>query len=570
MTDPLRIGLLNDNPAPADLLGFADLVQPVVDAIGADHLDPVSIGLHGPWGSGKSTLLGLVSQRLQPDGDFILVPISPWEYDDATDVKELIIGDVLAAIDASVSNDVSWAEGVRKHVAELARRVSWSRVGMAVAKGAVTMSWNPGELLDAFSLMPEEPRSLSGFKEAFSELVAKVEGLKRVVVLVDDLDRCLPMTVVETLEAIKLFLSVEKMVFVLACDKELVRDAIAAHLPSSNVSGRLTALYLDKLIQLPVHLPSVTPHDAEAYVGLLLASSHLEEGEMQDLVAHCTDQRRKGVSPLLAGGNLGTEGDRLLRLASQISRGLGTTRAANPREIKRFINALAVRQRIAQARDIDLQSEVLCKLMILEDRHPAAFTALLRTTPVERPEFLEKWEAWAKGATAEPPDEAVGDTLEWAATDPSLADAGLGNYLTLAASFSDVPSLAGLPELVASVLVKLLSESEGIRGEAYAELGSLDPDDAAKLTIALRDEMRRSEDIDRHLRAAVELVKAHPSQSSAVGEAVSSLDPQVWTPAAVVDIAMSGVAQLEAIARAIPEDERYAADVRTAATEASS
>ena len=50
--------------------------------------------------------------------------------------------------------------------------------------------------------------------------------IKRVVVLVDDLDRCLPPTVIETLEGIRLFLAVPKMSFVIAADEDRVADAI--------------------------------------------------------------------------------------------------------------------------------------------------------------------------------------------------------------------------------------------------------------------------------------------------------------------------------------------------------
>jgi hypothetical protein len=43
---------------------------------------------------------------------------------------------------------------------------------MAVAKGAVTMSWKPEELLDAFALRPEEARTLIGFREEFEKLTS--------------------------------------------------------------------------------------------------------------------------------------------------------------------------------------------------------------------------------------------------------------------------------------------------------------------------------------------------------------------------------------------------------------
>ena len=90
---------------------------------------------------------------------------------------------------------------------------------MVLAKGALTMQWDPEKLVEAFSPQKKEgPRSLAAFRAAFEDLVSKVPGVTRVVVLVDDLDRCLPDATVATLEAIKLFLSVKRMAFVIAAD----------------------------------------------------------------------------------------------------------------------------------------------------------------------------------------------------------------------------------------------------------------------------------------------------------------------------------------------------------------
>ena len=75
---------------------------------------------------------------------------------------------------------------------------------------------------------------MAGFKESFKTMIGGLPNVDRVVVLVDDLDRCLPPAVMATLESIKLFLAVPKMTFVIAADQEMVRDAIAAGLNDSN------------------------------------------------------------------------------------------------------------------------------------------------------------------------------------------------------------------------------------------------------------------------------------------------------------------------------------------------
>ena len=114
--------------------------------------------------------------------------------------------------------------------------------------------------------------------------------------------------------------------------------------------------YLEKIVQLPVTLPRLAFHDAEAYIGLLLAGRHLPKinaaGAHRALIDHCAQRRRAGRTDLLA------ELDRLdwqpdaevLQLAGQLAQGLESDRLANPRKIKRFLIAFGVRAAVAQAR----------------------------------------------------------------------------------------------------------------------------------------------------------------------------------------------------------------------------
>ena len=114
---------------------------------------------------------------------------------------------------------------------------------------------------------------MAGFKEQFARLVEDLPSVERVVVLVDDLDRCLPSAVMATLESIKLFLAVPQMAFVIAADQDMVRDSIAVSLGETNRSGAFAVRYLEKIIQLPITLPRLAITDAEAYIGLLLSAA---------------------------------------------------------------------------------------------------------------------------------------------------------------------------------------------------------------------------------------------------------------------------------------------------------
>lgn len=565
------LSLWDDNPTAIDLLGFETVAAPVLSALGAPDLDPVTIGIHGPWGSGKSSVLKLIEATLSSDSRYVLVSTNPWEYEDHEDVKGTLIGAVLDALEERAAGEQPWATQARERIKKLAKRVSWSRVATAAAKGAIAMAWNPATLLDAFALKPEEPRTLVGFRDEFADLVAGLDGVERVVVLVDDLDRCLPPAVVQSLEAMKLFLSVKRMVFVIAADQELVRDAIAAYLPPSNRTERLAQNYLGKLIQIPVLLPRLPAHDAEAYIGLLLASL---EGKQEDIVAlarHCAQRRTKGEAPLLANfGELGFTPDATtLRHAAQIAQGLGSDRIGNPREIKRFLNAYGIRRTIAEARGITIEPQVLSKLMILEDRYREAFEKLVGLDQSEQAKFIGRWEKWAKGdSKSKPPAEGLEPTRTWAASEPSLAGQTLGPYLTLAASLVASQLEVPISEDLLILVRRMTGESEADRNLAIAAAGKRSVDERRRIALALREQLRRTDDIALIAEALIELTKVAPELSGDIASWLSEVDRGLITPAIGVIIALAEVEDLEAVARELEADDRVGEGARSAIREA--
>jgi hypothetical protein len=295
------------------------------------------------------------------------------------------------------------------------------------------MQWDVKDLVEAFTpKAKEQPESMAGFRDEFGELIDALPRVARVVVLVDDLDRCLLHAVMGTLEAIKLFLSVEKMVFVIAADKEMVREAIAASLAQAPRGERLAQRYLDKIIQLPVSLPRLAPHEAEAYLGLLLARADCNDDQFTELVRHCRQRRAEGRLPILWGFAEGRKRptDDVLTLAGQLARGLAAERVTNPREIKRFLNEFGVRQTIAEERAITVKPAVIAKLLLLEDRFPKDFEILATTPEADRRDLLKLWEEWAGSESKKPPDGISDESRGWASSEPALSGEDVGPYIT--------------------------------------------------------------------------------------------------------------------------------------------
>jgi KAP family P-loop domain len=397
--------LWSDEPAEVDLLAAKAIAETVADAILDDALDPLSLGLSGPWGSGKTTVLELIGADLEEgstdESKVLVVRTDPWRYDPSVGAKESIIADILDGLAAELQSRPETATSkAATLVKRLAKRVDWAKALKLAATTAVALQIPSVEQVTELIKDPDsgeeegEPRGLAGFQLEFQQLMSSEElaHVRRVAVLVDDLDRCLSRTVVETLEAIRLFLSVPRMAFIIAADEDRVADAIKSELPEWEMPkerpGTRDALppeppwklYLHKIVQTTVPLPALGAFDTEAYLLLLQVQNRttnpFSKEQLQALIAECGRLRTAGA---LDGLNSPDKIDvqRELAFAHRLTAILYEKFAGNPRRIKRFLNDMNVRRTIAARRGIVLDADVVAKMMALEVLLPDQFTEVL-------------------------------------------------------------------------------------------------------------------------------------------------------------------------------------------------
>lgn len=552
MTEPAAAvslpALFDDNPALEDLLGFDAVVEPVMEALRHKDLDPITIGVHAPWGGGKSTVLNLIEAAAPKD--WIVVRTTPWEYEDQFDVKGTLIAEVLAEIEPRVAE----AQDLKDKVKDLFKSIAWSRVGMVVAKGALTMQWDPETLVDAFTPQKKEgPRSLAAFRAAFEDLVCKVPDVTRVVVLVDDLDRCLPDATVATLEAIKLFLSVKRMAFVIAADQVLVREAIAASLAGSNRSGQFADRYLEKIVQLPVSMPRLSPAESEAYIAILLTQADGGTGGIKELVAHAAARRSANEPKLLEDlGKLSVQPtEDHLRLAKQLNDGMASEKRGNPREIKRRLNAFAVRSQFAAKRGVTIRADALLKLLLLEERFEKAFEALVGKSGPERRTTLETWEKWGRGEVADQPADADAGMKEWAESAPALAGLDLDSYITLAGTLTSAAIGSGLSDTLRVAVTRLLSGSNPLIEEADKTLAECSKEELRRVGSALLDHGRSADrgGVANVIEGLAVVAKRDPDEAEAYARGIRTRMLDRLTPQAGAALVTSGVEPFIALAK---------------------
>ena len=290
----------SDNDTAVDLLGFQHLARAVTGIVRRPHLVQAGrIGVFGDWGSGKSSLLRIVEQDLKTDGDTLVLWFNGWMFEGYEDAKTALDGDDSDEIAAHRQLSAKGKELLQN----LAKRVNWFRViatglkylasyaiagpagvGIAAATDAPALTEQIAEKVrsidpkDAKEFLKEDSaqevrKAVREFRSDFEAMLAETD-VKTLVVIIDDLDRCLPSTIIETLEAIKLFLFVKQSAFIIGADERLVRYAVRQRfpeLPGENVEvGRD---YLEKLVQFPVRLPALDAGEIETFINLLFTST---------------------------------------------------------------------------------------------------------------------------------------------------------------------------------------------------------------------------------------------------------------------------------------------------------
>ena len=95
------------------------------------------------------------------------------------------------------------------------------------------------------------------------ESVARKAIPKKMVILIDELDRCETRNILDMLEGIKLFLMVEKIVVVIAVDMERIMEAWGSIYKDDPDAG---ASYVEKLFQLKLMIPHKVGHDLRGYI----------------------------------------------------------------------------------------------------------------------------------------------------------------------------------------------------------------------------------------------------------------------------------------------------------------
>ncbi len=420
-------GAGNDRVSDQDQLGFNNYVYAFADLIESrDTTPPLTIGIYGSWGSGKSFLLNSIVRELEkPSAERLkerktervvrkvrVIEFNAWEYN----ATEVIWAGLVRKIIDKLEGDLRLGSLERR-----ARRVRYNfgrhwrqtrgrffgqvlLMFLLAAALVIGRNWLTGSDIASLSelLIPivgvgslltianslrealTSPVSqwltalfeegdygrqidyMADIREDLQFLEKRLgQAQERVLIIIDDLDRCEPNKAVEVLQAINLLLNFNHFIVILGIDARIITGAISKYysnlLEGAGASGYE---YLDKIIQIPFRIPtpnrseiqdflskqmgdpkapvSETPEERIAALKRLLD----EQTDLVDTAANATPEAEPVAAPPVRTRAEAAFAYDELRAFQQIADVL----RPNPRHLKRLVNVYRLVRTLADYR----------------------------------------------------------------------------------------------------------------------------------------------------------------------------------------------------------------------------
>ena len=581
-----------DNETTKDLLGFqvhADLIRSIVTN---SEMLPATIGVFGDWGSGKTSVMKMLEESLDPNNykgspeertkyeKIACLYFNGWLFEGYDDAKSAILSSILLQL----GEHQRFGPKIRDKAANLLKSVDSMRLvrlGLqhialpafaayvsggasllpSVVGGASSLLGKKGEVseeVDSKETATEENVDLDklinankppsahldvrSFRDEFSSLIAECD-IGSLIVLIDDLDRCSPERIIDNLEAIKLFLNVEQTAFVIGADPRIVRHAIETRYKPSEIEEqetghRLVLDYLEKLIQIPYHLPRLSPAEVETYMVLLFCLRDLEKEKSERCLAAFDSLRTRDRYSVFGYTNikdvLGEQGvpeslSKSLTFCAASAPSITEGLKGNPRQVKRFLNAFVLRRQLAEVAKLEhIHDGVLVKLMVLEYGHPEQYRQLYEWQVASEgfPEEIQNLESSIRAPNENPSkekssvlssDEDIGgkedaekesetrktisgwetsSIQKWIAMEPALSDVDLRDYFwisrdRLQSTFSGISMVS---PIVRRIFEDLISGNSGKRNAAIKGITDLNEDERSSLLTQLEEHVHRHPD----------------------------------------------------------------------------
>jgi predicted KAP-like P-loop ATPase len=261
-----------------DVFDREPFARRIADTIG-ERNDPSSlvVGIYGPWGDGKTTFLNFIRGRLKDYPSIICVSFNPWRMEGEQALLQGFFATLAEVLDKELTTSSEKLGDVLKKYGALLKIAPGGWGDAAVGAGAALSAVSLDELRDRISGMLRDAG-------------------KRVVVIMDDIDRLDRAEIQAIFRLVKLTGDFENTAYVLAFDEEMVASAIGEKYASSSGRSYEAGInFLEKVVQVPLHLPPPSPDALRQYCfglvdeALRESATEMSQNQVNEFVRHFID-----------------------------------------------------------------------------------------------------------------------------------------------------------------------------------------------------------------------------------------------------------------------------------------
>ena len=254
---------LEDDKLKRDFL-LEDLFK-LFNNFGNQNNRGLTMVINGKYGSGKTTLLDFIEQKNIVENKFNVIRYNSWENN--------LFDNPLVPILYTISKLQSGGNKIKEGAKTIIKNLPKVFLGtLANAHSIDLQSFCTNE--NIFEEYDKYIESIKKFKEVLKNYCEK----KKTILLVDELDRCLPEYQIKVLECLYHLLDIQDLIVVIALDKQQLECAIKNKFGEhQNTYG-----YLAKFIQYEIDLPD---GDTYNYIQQLMTFSSDYDYEVKRVIS---------------------------------------------------------------------------------------------------------------------------------------------------------------------------------------------------------------------------------------------------------------------------------------------
>lgn len=265
---------VNDNPTnSARLLGHDVIVQTLKEFIESNEMiSSSSVAIHGDWGTGKTSIMTTLHSKLDNEKIEVLF-FEAWKYE----YTNPSLGLIAEITEKYLKKDVALAQNI--------------------IKAAIYILTDKFLGLD----LNQTERVIRGNRERMISLTDELKKIiahinKRLVIIIDDLDRCDVENALQILSLMKLFLSVDNCVIIAAVDFKRLQQAWKKKYQILDSDDNDSRDYLDKIFQIRIAIPVPTRQRIREY---LLSLTENMPHELQELFPMFSPSNPRAIKRML-------------------------------------------------------------------------------------------------------------------------------------------------------------------------------------------------------------------------------------------------------------------------------